>query len=253
MISLFYFQCMKTAIPFLLLVFFLAGSAYAQVSFTIENQPVDNSQVQYVHLDMGQYQGFQTDVLNQSADTMYVFSWVCMLQDDPNLEMKDHQWGNPDNPLSGIHANVNFDTATCWPGAFWTDDAVAPGERFRMFTNFDVNGNGCERFRYLIFDSEALIDSITIEVCSTLGLQETLTDALAVSPNPTSGVFTISSGLPVSEVRIMNLQGQHISFEEVKVTSYISEIRTINTPEGCYFVAVEFENGTIALEKLVVH
>ncbi|MNK01925.1 hypothetical protein D3C87_197390 [compost metagenome] len=83
--------------------------------------------------------------------------------------------------------------------------------------------------------------TFTINVSACLGLDENEAFGLEVYPNPTTGLFTVSTtGTNLSIVSVMDIQGKVVSFGTSKTASGAVEVNLSNQVSGIYFV-----NGTV--------
>ena len=83
------------------------------------------------------------------------------------------------------------------------------------------------------------MDGTTVGVGSELGV---MSDELGVMPNPSSGVFTISTrGTKIKEIKVMNVLGEVV--KEMKVNNETIEVDLSNYGKGIYFIEVKSEKG----------
>lgn len=79
--------------------------------------------------------------------------------------------------------------------------------------------------------------TFTINVSACLGLDENEESGLEVYPNPTAGVFTVSTtGVDLSIVSVVDIQGKTIPFGVSKTASTAMEVDLSTQTPGMYFV-----------------
>ena len=72
----------------------------------------------------------------------------------------------------------------------------------------------------------------------------------AIFPNPTSGIFTLSSSEKISTVEISDVLGKQVY--EKQVRSPKEEIDLSSQPKGIYFLKAQDENGNFGVRKVIV-
>lgn len=130
---------------------------------------------------------------------------------------------------------VNYTWST---GATTSSVVVSP----TITTTYTVNGtdaNGCKG------DSTLLI---TLSDCAGIA-NTTLTNALAVYPNPNNGLFTVdASAVGTVEVTVFTLTGQLI---ETKIVTAKAEIDLSKYDNGLYLVRLTLSNGETISKHLI--
>ena len=95
------------------------------------------------------------------------------------------------------------------------------------------------------------ICSFTITVNTYVGINNILDAEITISPNPTTGIFTINypfeGGKGDVSVEITNITGKTISKLQKFKTS---KFDISNYPNGIYFIKIQTENGVYA-EKII--
>ena len=104
---------------------------------------------------------------------------------------------------------------------------------------------------YIIVDEQAGCVNYDLNIVTcTIGIDETNSNnTFSISPNPSSGKFTIDNSKGVSELVITNILGEKI-YKQI-IDSGKTEIDLSNQPEGIYFVQVKNDAKTIA-RKVVI-
>ncbi len=91
-------------------------------------------------------------------------------------------------------------------------------------------------------------DTSSCFTISGLGLNENLLDVIAISPNPSNGIFSINSdNLNLIEIEIYNLQGEIV----YKSSSSKGSIDLSKEPKGIYLLKIKFDS-LIRVEKIMV-
>ena len=71
---------------------------------------------------------------------------------------------------------------------------------------------------------------------TTINGLESISSEISISPNPSSGIFTLQSTAEITTIEIYNVLGEEVYKSEVK--SQKEEINLSNQPSGIYFVKV---------------
>ncbi|MEX2437923.1 MAG: zinc-dependent metalloprotease [Candidatus Babeliales bacterium] len=105
------------------------------------------------------------------------------------------------------------------------------------------------RMRAALLGPRASLLSST--VCSPVGVNENYSQFnFLISPNPSSGKFTINAK---GEVSIYNLLGEKVYSQKTDASRSLSMTVDLSSqPKGVYFVHLSTENGTVT-KKLVIH
>lgn len=93
-------------------------------------------------------------------------------------------------------------------------------------------------------------NAIQLSVCSSTGIEENSMAHVSVFPNPSTGIFTIQSSEILTEIEIINMLGQTISF--TKIESDKAEINLTNKPEGIYIYRAYRDGKVIGTGKLIL-
>ena len=92
-------------------------------------------------------------------------------------------------------------------------------------------------------------DTLTITKYTGINPLSVNNNQVSIYPNPSSGAFTITSSQPIDEVRVTNILGQTILYNNK--TSPTPQFTFKLSEEGMYFVTVTSGNNTVT-QKLVV-
>lgn len=76
-----------------------------------------------------------------------------------------------------------------------------------------------------------------------------LDNSIAVYPNPSNGIFTITSSKKMTTYSIFDALGRKVLSKSTDSTTQSIDIQTLNT--GMYYLMVQFEDGTIGKQKLI--
>lgn len=153
----------------------------------------------------------------------------------------DANWYNSDrNPQ-----NANGDCEIC-PGAQWTGTNAVLSEYSYMLNAFNNENNIIFRFvfhtDYTVTQEGVIIDDFVID--GTLSNQDFVTNAIAVYPNPTKGIFTVSYGnFKPQEIEIFDVTGKRIMLvNNTKLTENQTELNLSDVSNGIYFIKISNEN-----------
>ena len=175
------------------------------------------------------------DVLYVEYSTDFGENWAVLgTADDPN-------WYNSDrNPLSGGDCEI------C-PGAQWTGTNTNLLEYSYLLNAFTNESNIIFRFvfhsDYTITGEGVVIDDFVID--GTLSTPNYENTSIAVYPNPTKGVFTLSYGnFNPQKIDIFDVTGKNIlSVGNADLTENQTELNLSNVSNGVYFIKISNENG----------
>ena len=175
------------------------------------------------------------DVLYVEYSTNFGENWAVLgTADDPN-------WYNSDrNPQSGGDCEI------C-PGAQWTGTNTNLLEYSYPLNAFTNESNIIFRFvfhsDYTVTKEGAVIDDFVID--GTLSTQAFENNSIAVYPNPTKGVFTLSYGnFNPQQIDIYDVTGKNIlSVGNADLTDNQTELNLSNVSNGVYFIKISNENG----------
>lgn len=159
-------------------------------------------------------------------------------------------FGFPKTTLCADTSVMNTDIRNCWAEA----DAVS-GEYDEVLVAFPVAGDNEIKF---VFSGDASgVGPLLFEFYQPLDENDPITSVsdvdsddveFVVSPNPTSGEFTITlADGKEAIVEVVNMAGQSVASQKVEGTTTIDKI----LPAGVYTVVVK-SNGAVSTQKLVV-
>jgi hypothetical protein len=114
------------------------------------------------------------------------------------------------------------------------------------------SGAGCAHYRYYVMNGSIAVDSLDIEICSTLSVEEPEQEPVGMTayPNPANNTLNISTtGLEGTfDLRITDVLGKVVYSEEV---GSLKKIDVSNFKNGVYLVTV-LDRGTIIQTRRVV-
>ncbi len=138
-----------------------------------------------------------------------------------------------------LDTNIIIDT-TSW--TLISGEYIATGgEKYIILGNFNLNVttdtlaiNNNPGFAFYYVDDVSIVDCTG----SGLGVDEISNNNVLISPNPTSGLFTLSAeGRKIKEIKVTNLLGQEI------ITTTNPTVNLTSQPNGIYFVKVETDGS----------
>jgi hypothetical protein len=117
----------------------------------------------------------------------------------------------------------------------------------------DVLGVGCETHRYSLLDNGVVQDSIDVQYCSVLGVNELSPMQVTMSPNPVSTNLLITFELEIISIQVNDLQGKSLLTRELTGTKNAT-INLQELPEGLYLLQINGVEGRSAISRVrVVH
>ncbi len=91
------------------------------------------------------------------------------------------------------------------------------------------------------------IDDIRVE--DVTGVDEHTTSTLKVYPNPSAGIFTLENS-QAGQVVVTDIAGRIVTTQ--KVNGGVNSIDLSAEAIGCYFMTMQFSDGTVATERIVI-
>ncbi len=150
--------------------------------------------------------------------------------------------------LIGLTPQI-LDTTIITDTTNWTlvsgEYIASGGEQFIIIGNFNTNATTSTIIVNNNTDSYYYIDDVSVWDCtgSGLGVDELSDNNISISPNPTRGVFTVSTKQKVKNINIYNVLG-----EVVFTTTTANPQTTIDMSSeanGIYFVEMSAEKGVM--------
>ena len=169
----------------------------------------------------------------------------------PPTGWTDHfSWGPyPDNEADGrCYSSIMMTTNP------WTNPHPMPIEtNGRLMVDIYAEDPGCGHYRYIIMDGSTKIDSVDLEVCYVLGVDEQEEVAgMTAYPNPANGLLTVATtGMDGNyEIRVTDVLGKVVYNETAsgaKKNVDVSEFKN-----GVYLVTVLDRGVVIQTRRVVV-
>ena len=144
----------------------------------------------------------------------------------------------------GANANTSWVT----PDAF----TIPTGQAGLGTMHINPNSNsGIAKIRYYITKGSSFMDSVDVEVSSTLGIKEVKQEVtLSIMPNPVSEMLTINySGTDAAQVKVMDILG-NVVYKDQMIQQ--KKIDVSDFKSGVYFVIIDGAGIKPISRKLVV-
>ena len=160
-------------------------------------------------------------------------------------------WGHETDPFGGTCYAASTMNSTTWeaPNAV----QVADGEAGDLQSDIhpDPAVDGCATYRYYVHEAgQPFEDSVDIEVCFSLGIEEAPQLTIGVAPNPASEVVTVNAtGVEGASIKMVDVLGNIVIKEKMGAS------KTINVGEfrnGIYFIIVEAEGVKPVSRKVII-
>lgn len=187
-------------------------------------------------------------VRNTSSDTVSWLFGQCRLNDDPNIDQSVIVWGTLSQPLNQLGIPSSSISYPCWDLST-SQFEIYPGDQAQLELHFDLSGTGCETYRFKIIENGNYIDSIDINFCATLGLDEGTLDKMNIWPNPASDEINIPDG--IKNIQIFDISGVLVKEEESEQSHSTIDVSSLSA--GVYVVRLEGVEGIISTQELVVN
>lgn len=145
--------------------------------------------------------------------------------------------------LSGVDITSNASGATYQ----WIDcgngNAPIAGETVQTYT---ATANGSYA---VIVTVNGCSDTSACVAITTIGLEESISEAFQVYPNPSNGSFTIELSNETAEVTITNALGEFVTGKSI--VKGLSTIDLKNEADGVYFVHITTENNQHIIKMVI--
>ena len=232
------------------------NSAYtfpnAIVTDTINTYPINNTSVFIVKTPtyMGPMGGvvmqfhhkFDTDTL-QDGGTIEVsldsINWTNLLS-SPNLLWGPFGYYAPQDSVIGFSGKSNgWQYTSC----FWN----YPPSQY-LFVKFKFTSDNIQNNK-----EGWMIDTLRFEYNLGIGINEMKNNFLfSVSPNPSSGIFSITSSEKIQAIEIMDMLGRQVCNWQICFGKEKEEIDLTKEQKGIYFVKVIDEEGNYSVKKIII-
>ena len=166
--------------------------------------------------------------------------------------------GWADNLSWGPYPDNNFEGQCYAPGTMntnpWTNPLpMAIETNGLLIVYVAAQDPGCGHYRYIIMDGSTKIDSVDLEVCSVLGVdeQEEVAEMIAY-PNPANGQLTVAAtGMDGNyEIRVTDLLGKVVYNETASGAKKNVDVSAFKN--GVYLVTVLEKGVAIQTRRVVV-
>lgn len=97
-----------------------------------------------------------------------------------------------------------------------------------------------------------LSENSNLDIYYTLDVNEFDSNKASLVPNPSKGIFSLKTSIPVDSYSVYNIQGQLIK-SKYNLTAIETEIDLTNQMKGIYFLSIKYNNGTQSSKKLIVY
>lgn len=74
-----------------------------------------------------------------------------------------------------------------------------------------------------------------------------------IYPNPSHETITIESSIPFKMIQLMDMSGRLVYTHNISTHKVLTKLNMNSIPEGVYFVKVEFQNGEVSTQKIVLY
>jgi len=190
---------------------------------------------------------------------------------NPSFELTNEQLGNIDltisnpNTLAAPHFFRIGDTTHLFAGSadgvlFYYDSIdgqLDPGEDFRLvspeyldidveaYSSFwveDIDGDG--NLNMFVGQDLGGLFHFEADPNSSVSVQETTSLQVALYPNPGNESIHIRSEIPIDNIRMLNMQGQEVLFQQTESTKSVN-LNVTDLSVGTYVVLMETQTGVV--------
>lgn len=187
---------------------------------------------------------------NASQDTVIWTLGQCRLNDDPSIEPSYLVFTHDPDFINEMCIDYTAITFPCWElqNSGGLNMELAPDEGIILRKGFDVMGTGCETFRFKVIENGINIDSIDIEYCTSLGIEEQQVWEVQVYPNPAQDKIAFSS--EAKEIQLFDLWGSRLKYADLLESH--TEMSITDLVNGVYIVQFQTSDGRFIRQSLVV-
>jgi Secretion system C-terminal sorting domain len=104
-----------------------------------------------------------------------------------------------------------------------------------MFETYSGWGN-------MLYVDDVIVEDVT-------GVEEQTSSQMKVYPNPSNGIFTVENSIP-GLIVVTDVAGRVVT--EEKVNGGVNTLDLSSQSEGCYFMTMRFEDGTVVTERILI-
>ena len=109
----------------------------------------------------------------------------------------------------------------------------------------DIDGDGYSNAEEIACGSDPYDPSDT---CETAGMGENSIESIKIYPNPSTGIYTITSALPIAHLVVYSINGSKIRTLEPQEP--VQHLDLSHLPKGIYLLKIKTQTGT-AVKKLI--
>ena len=176
----------------------------------------------------------------QNTNVCFVLGEVAKNQDDTSCGSMDLSMLYPQILTEACSRNIGW--------LAWTfDQDCSPARQLTtngIFSNLTAFGNDIVYNTTYGLKSTAGCGAATLSNSSF----ETEKVSVLISPNPSNGLFTITTNESLKKVQLFDAIGKEVNLKKINETSF--ELQ--NSVNGIYFVKIETENNGFIFKKLIV-
>lgn len=164
-------------------------------------------------------------------------------------------WGHSTDPFGGTCYSATTMNFTNWETPVGDAVVVLDGETGVLQSDIhpDAQVEGCVTYRYYIHENgQPFEDSIDIEVCFSLGLNEIKPEfSVSVAPNPASNNITVNTtDVNNATIKMVDVLGNVVL--EQNTNSSTTNINVTNFRNGIYFITVDAEGVKPVNRKVII-
>jgi hypothetical protein len=159
----------------------------------------------------------------------------------------------------GPNPDPNFEGQCYGSGQMPTNPWTTPqsittpiDEDGNLVLDIHTEGPGCGHYRYFVMEGSTKVDSVDIEVCSSVGIQENEIEiGMTAYPNPANALLTINtSGVSGNyDLRITDVLGKVVYTDQVGETK---KVDVSDFKNGVYLVTVLEKGRLIQTRRIVI-
>lgn len=160
-------------------------------------------------------------------------------------------FGETTDQFGGVIIDGFTMDSVLWVAPGYISQTVENGEILGLYPFiYPTSAGGCGTYRYYLgTDADPFQDSVDIQVCFTVGLENLSEIEASIYPNPSSSQLNVEADVTDASIAITDLSGRTLLVEQFNNEMNI-DVTELN--DGIYFVIIEKQGSTAIKKKIIV-
>ncbi len=159
---------------------------------------------------------------------------------------------------SGTSTTVQLQSNRTWsitnPASWLTITPMNGTNNAILSVNISANNTSSIRTVDVLISAGSIIKELHIKQDASVGINEVNNyNHMKIYPNPSSGIFTISSSLVIKNIEVFDVTGKLVYIQQNNNKQTITSLDLSQLNNGIYFIHAQTENCGISKSKVVVN